>query len=161
MGREIERKFLVTRAWTPRGRGVLIRQGFLSTRKGRVVRVRLAGGMATLTIKGLTSGVTRAEFEYAIPGKDARILLDTLCEKPLVVKRRHRERHAGHTWEIDVFAGENAGLVVAEIELESEKEAFARPSWLGAEVSHDPRYANASLVARPYRTWRKKAAISA
>lgn len=154
MGREIERKFLVRPgAWTPRGEGTLLRQGYLSAAKERVVRVRLAGDAGTLTVKGPAAGVSRAEFEYAIPAEDAAAMLDALCERPLVEKRRHVERHGGKDWEIDVFLGDNAGLVVAELELDAEDEPFERPPWLGEEVSADPRYANASLVARPYRSW--------
>jgi adenylate cyclase len=155
VGQEIERKFLVRPgAWTPLGAGTPFRQGYLSSSKERVVRVRVAGDAGTLTIKGPPSGLTRSEFEYAIPVEDAAALLDALCERPLIEKRRHVERHGGKDWEIDVFLGENEGLVVAELELGSEDEPFERPAWLGEEVSADPRYANASLVARPYRNWR-------
>jgi adenylate cyclase len=155
MPTEIERKFLVKPgAWTPQGPGTPFRQGYLSSQKDRVVRVRLAGGAGTLTIKGPTAGISRAEFEYPIPAADAAALLDALCERPLIEKVRHVERHGGKTWEIDVFLGDNAGLTVAELELSSEDEPFERPAWLGEEVSADPRYANASLVARPYRTWK-------
>jgi CYTH domain-containing protein len=154
MAEEIERKFLVKPgAWTPRGAGTPFRQGYLSSAKERVVRVRLAGDRGTLTIKGPTTGITRAEFEYDIPAADAAALLDTLCERPLVEKVRHVEAHGGKRWEIDVFLGENQGLTVAELELASEDEPFERPAWLGEEVSGDPRYANASLVARPFRSW--------
>jgi len=155
LGREIERKFLVRPgAWTPRGAGTPYRQGYLSSSKERVVRVRVAGDAGTLTIKGPPSGITRSEFEYAIPVADAAAMLDALCERPLIEKQRHLERHGGKEWEIDVFLGENEGLVVAELELGAEDEPFERPAWLGEEVSADPRYANASLVARPYRSWR-------
>lgn len=155
MPTEIERKFLVKPgAWTPRGEGTPFRQGYLSSEKARVVRVRLAGARGFLTVKGPTAGLTRAEFEYEIPPADAAAMLDALCERPLIEKVRHVERHGGHDWEIDVFLGDNAGLTVAELELSSEDEAFERPAWLGEEVSADHRYANASLVARPYRTWK-------
>lgn len=154
MSHEIERKFLVdTAAWTPRDAGVLLVQGYLSSVPERTVRVRVAGDRATLTIKGLTTGVTRVELEYAIPVADAQLMLAELCERPFVEKRRHREEVDGHLWEIDVFAGDNAGLVVAELELSAEDEPFARPAWLGAEVSHDPRYFNANLLRAPYATW--------
>ena len=154
MPQEIERKFLVdVDRWQPRDAGVLVVQGYLSSHPERVVRVRLAGGTAQITIKGVTRGLTRAEFEYPIPPEDARVLLDTLCEPPLVEKRRHRETHDARVWEIDVFLGVNAGLVVAEIELESEADSFARPPWVGREVSDDPRYFNANLRAHPYTTW--------
>jgi adenylate cyclase len=153
VGREIERKFLVdTAAWRPRDAGIALRQGYLSRDPARVVRVRLAGDAGALTIKGVTTGVTRAEFEYAIPAADATELL-ALCERPLIEKRRHHELHAGKRWEIDVFEGDNRGLVLAELELAAEDEPFARPPWLGAEVSDDPRYYNSNLIARPFTTW--------
>ncbi len=154
MGREIERKFLVRRAlWTPAGAGTPTRQGYLSSQKERVVRVRIAGDRAFLTGKGAAVGLTRAEFEYAIPVADAAAMLDALCERPLVEKDRHVEVHAGKRWEIDVFHGENEGLVLAELELASEDEVFAAPAWVGEEVSHDPRYANANLARQPFSRW--------
>lgn len=152
MADEIERKFLVTAAWTPRDAGVLYRQGYLSTHKERTVRVRRHGDNAVLTIKGATHGVTRVELEYPIPVADADQML-AMCEKPLIEKTRHTEDHGGTTWEIDVFGGDNAGLVVAEVELASEDASFHRPAWLGAEVSDDARYFNANLVKHPFSTW--------
>jgi CYTH domain-containing protein len=152
MPSEIERKYLVTAAWQPRDAGTLFTQGYLSSTPERVVRVRLQGDSAKLTIKGITIGVTRAEFEYDIPVRDAAALLE-LCEKPLIEKRRHLEQYAGMTWEIDVFLGDNAGLVIAEIELDSEAERFELPPWVGDEVSGDPRYYNNNLIARPFKTW--------
>jgi adenylate cyclase len=155
MGQEIERKYLVDlAAWKPRGDGVLIVQGYLSSIKERVVRVRIEGEHAKLTIKGVTTGITRLELEYDIPVEDARTMLDHLCERPLIEKHRHREHHGGKTWEVDVFHADNEGLVVAEVELESEHEKISIPPWAVEEVSHDPRYYNASLLAHPYRTWR-------
>ena len=155
MGKEVERKFLVKNgAWTPKDAGTWYKQGYLSSQKERVVRVRIAGTKSMLTIKGPTTGVTRSEFEYPIPLEDASILLDTLCEKPLIDKHRHLEVHGGKTWEIDVFHGENEGLVVAEIELTSEAEAFEHPAWLAEEVSSDPRYFNSNLLKNPYSTWK-------
>ena len=155
MGKEVERKFLVKPgAWTPEGAGTWYKQGYLSSQKERVVRVRIAGTKSMLTIKGPTTGVTRSEFEYPIPLEDASILLDTLCEKPLIDKHRHLEVHGGKTWEIDVFHGENEGLVVAEIELTSEAEAFEHPAWLAEEVSSDPRYFNSNLLKNPFSTWK-------
>ena len=156
MAKEIERKFLVkTAAWRPQDAGVHFKQGYLNTQKERVVRVRIEGAKAKLTIKGVTTGVTRSEFEYPIPVEDAAILLDNLCEKPLIDKHRHKEVHGGKTWEIDVFHGDNEGLVVAEIELESEAEAFVRPDWVGEEVSSDPRYFNSNLLKNPFKNWGK------
>ncbi len=154
MGKEIERKFLVkTGAWKPRDAGVPFKQGYLNSQKERVVRVRIEGDRAKLTIKGLTTGVSRSEFEYVIPVDDAAILLDHLCERPLIDKRRHTELHGGKTWEIDVFHGDNEGLVVAEVELASENETFDKPAWAGADVSGDPRYFNSNLLKNPFRNW--------
>jgi adenylate cyclase len=154
MAREIERKFLVTGdAWKSGAAGVRFRQGYLSTEKARTVRVRTEGARGVLTIKGPTAGVSRLEFEYEIPQADADRLLDDLCLRPLVEKVRYRVAAGRHVWEIDEFLGDNAGLVVAEIELGSADEPFERPAWLGREVSDDPRYFNANLVRAPYRTW--------
>jgi len=154
MAKEIERKFLVkSGTWIPKAEGIHFRQGYLNTQKERVVRVRIEGASAKLTIKGVMTGVTRPEFEYTIPVDDASILLDNLCEKPLIDKHRHKEVHGGKTWEIDVFHGDNEGLVVAEIELKAETETFVRPDWVGEEVSSDPRYFNANLLKHPFKSW--------
>ena len=156
MGKEIERKYLIDLgAWKPQDAGIHFKQGYLNSQKERVVRVRIEGTIAKLTIKGITTGVTRAEFEYTIPVEDAAILLDNLCEQPLIDKHRHKEVHGGKTWEIDVFHGENEGLVVAEIELKSETETFPKPDWAGDEVSSDPRYFNSNLLKNPYKSWVK------
>lgn len=154
MGREIERKFLVIgEGWREGATSTVFRQGFLSIDPDRVVRVRVAGNGGCLTIKGRSHGPSRAEFEYPIPKSDAEQMLDALCLRPLIEKVRHSLTVDGHTWEVDVFEGDNAGLVVAEIELESEDETFTKPSWVGEEVTDDPRYFNSNLVERPYRTW--------
>ncbi|HEU0035567.1 MAG TPA: CYTH domain-containing protein [Kofleriaceae bacterium] len=153
MGREIERKFLVdVGRWRPRDEGVLLVQGYLSSAKERVVRVRIEGTLAKLTIKGINRGITRSEFEYDIPFDDARAML-AICEYPLLEKRRHREVHDGKLWEIDVFGGENEGLVLAELELAAEDEAFTTPPWITQEVSDDARYYNANLVHAPFKSW--------
>jgi len=150
---EIERKYLVdVAAWQPRDAGTKYQQGYLSSQAERVVRVRIEGDAAKLTIKGKTVGVTRAEFEYDIPLDDARALLP-LCEQPLIDKVRHTETHGGKTWEIDVFHGDNEGLVIAEIELDSEADTIELPPWIGAEVSSDARYYNANLVKHPFLRW--------
>jgi adenylate cyclase len=112
----------------------------------------MAGEQAFLTIKGATTGATRAEFEYRIPVADVEQLL-TMCDGPVVEKIRHLCPHEGMTWEVDEFLDANAGLVVAEIELQSEGQAFARPAWLGAEVTGDARYVNANLAVRPFTNW--------
>jgi adenylate cyclase len=153
MGTEIERKFLVRDSSVIEGLpGLPYRQGYLSTDPERTVRIRLAGEHAWLTVKGATTGATRAEFEYSIPPADAVALL-AMCAGPLVEKTRHQIEHAGRTWEIDVFAGDNAGLVLAEVELPAEDVPLDVPPWAGEEVTHDARYVNARLVAHPYRTW--------
>ncbi|MGC4118661.1 MAG: CYTH domain-containing protein [Myxococcales bacterium] len=153
MGREIERKFLVKgEAWKSLAPAVDYRQGYLRT-TGATVRVRIAGQKGFLTIKGPTQGIGRSEFEYGIPVEDARELLDTLCARPQIEKRRRRITVGRHVWEVDEFLAENAGLVVAEIELASEDEAFEKPEWVGEEVSHDRRYANSMLAEQPYSTW--------
>jgi adenylate cyclase len=155
MAQEIERKFLVNSAvWSPKDEGTHFKQGYLNSQKERVVRVRIEGHKAKLTIKGVTTGISRSEFEYAIPEDDAKVLLDQLCEHPLIDKHRHLERHGGHTWEIDVFHGDNEGLIVAEVELATVSEDLILPSWAGAEVSADPRYFNSNLLKHPFKTWR-------
>jgi adenylate cyclase len=154
MAQEIERKFLIDRAaWKPLDAGVHFKQGYLNSQKERVVRVRIEGARAKLTIKGANRGVTRSEFEYEIPVEDAQVLLDQLCEQPLIDKHRHTEVHHGKTWEIDVFHGANEGLVVAEVELSSEDESFSSPAWIRQEVSSDPRYFNSNLLKNPYSQW--------
>ena len=154
MGEEIERKFLVHgERWRDGATGTLYRQGFLSTEPERTVRVRVAGEKGWITIKGRAAGARRAEFEYEIPASDAQSMLDTLCKRPLIEKVRYVVRAGGRVWEVDVFRGDNAGLVVAEIELEAEDEVFEKPSWIGDEVTEDPRYFNSSLVEHPYSAW--------
>ena len=157
MGTEIERKFLVdVGRWQPRDGGTPFRQGYLSSHPERTVRVRIEGEHAVLTIKGLTRGISRTELEYPIPRADAEQMLAELCEQPLIDKHRHVEVHAGVTWEIDVFHGANAGLVIAEVELESDTASPALPPWIGRDVSADPRYYNANLVAHPYSQWQAR-----
>ncbi|MES2740519.1 MAG: CYTH domain-containing protein [Pseudomonadota bacterium] len=154
MGVEIERKFLVTGdAWRAGGRPVLLRQGYLSSQAERVVRVRIEDGRAMLTIKGPNQGATRGEWEYPIPVADAEQLLAQLCEPPLIEKYRTRVEFGGMTWEVDEFLGANAGLVIAEIELTSEQQEFARPDWAGQEVTDQRRYYNSSLIKHPFSQW--------
>lgn len=154
MGVEIERKFLVAgEGWRQMATTrTCFSQGYLSRDPARTVRVRVAGDAAFLTIKGATRGATRAEFEYAIPPADARQLL-AMSDGPVVEKVRHLCPHAGMTWEVDEFLGANAGLIVAEIELQFESQSFDRPSWLGEEVTGDARYVNANLAVRPFTSW--------
>jgi CYTH domain-containing protein len=161
VGQEIERKFLVNGDEWRQGVCTTIRQGYLSAEKAYTVRVRTKADEASgdphafLTIKGASNGAARAEYEYEIPVADADELLDTLCRRPLIEKRRYTVEHAGMTWEVDEFFGDNQGLIVAEIELTTPEQSFVNPPWLGAEVTGDSRYFNAALVQRPYNTWPK------
>lgn len=152
---EIERKFLVeVDAWRAAARRrERYAQGYVAGSALCSVRVRVGGDRAWLGLKGRLSGVTRLEYEYEIPVSEAREILDRLCAEGRVEKWRYWVPHAGHEWEVDEFLGDNAGLVVAEIELGSEDEAFARPAWLGPEVTQDPRYLNTSLARRPWQSW--------
>jgi CYTH domain-containing protein len=155
MGIEIERKFLLTStSWKQLAPGTLYRQGYLNSTKERTVRVRTIDDKGFLTIKGVSVGATRVEYEYEIPVADAQHLLDDLCEKPLIEKNRYKITHAGFVWEVDEFFGENMGLIVAEIELESEDQSFEKPEWVGEEVTGDPRYFNSSLIKEPYTQWK-------
>ncbi len=155
MALEIERKFLVRDdGWREAaGPGIPMRQGYLAGDGRCSVRVRIEGGEARLNIKSATLGVRRTEYEYPIPVADAEEMLRQLCAHPPLEKTRYHVDYGGHRWDIDVFHGENEGLVVAELELASEDEPFQRPPWLGEEVSHDPRYYNVRLVEHPYRRW--------
>lgn len=157
MAREIERKFLVcSDAWHEQvDRRSHFRQAYLTDhRAGRAsVRVRLLDDRGELNIKSLELGISREEFQYDIPGDEARQMLDHLCTGPEIKKTRHWVRAGGHLWEIDEFEGDNAGLIVAEVELESEAERIDPPDWLGPEVTHLPRYFNVALVQRPFREW--------
>lgn len=147
MAREIERKFLVNTAlWRPQGEGVFLRQGYLPMAGLTVARVRVGGDRAWLTIKGETRGMTRLEFEYPIPPADGEALLEGLCRRPLIEKTRHAEMVAGALWSVDVFHGDLAGLVLAEIELADESQIITLPPWAGREVTGDPRYYNSNLT---------------
>jgi adenylate cyclase len=156
MGYEIERKFLLENdKWRKNARGTLFRQGYMLSDPGRTVRIRTCNDKGYLTIKGLVTGISRPEFEYEIPDKDANFLLDHFCDGPILEKIRHLVEYQGFTWEIDEFLGENAGLLLAEIELTSEDQIFPKPQWIGEEVSGDPRYFNSSLVKNPYTHWQR------
>jgi CYTH domain-containing protein len=153
MPAEIERKFLISDdSWQDGSAGVRIAQGYLCADVERTVRVRVAGEAGWLTIKGLSVGIRRAEFEYGIPPEEARELL-ALCLPGVIDKTRYRIPHESHVWEVDVFHGENQGLVIAEVELADESISPALPPWVGAEVSSDSRYFNSQLAARPYQSW--------
>ena len=152
MGKEIERKFLVREGSWRHARGIPYRQGYLNSAKERVVRVRTIDDKGYLTIKGITVGASRMEFEYEIPLRDANELLN-ICEKPLIEKTRYKVEDGGVVWEIDEFAGDNQGLIVAEVELQSEDQPFSKPDWVAAEVTGDPRYFNSNLIKNPYTAW--------
>lgn len=155
MAREIERKFLVVNDdWRRRVSSTAdYRQGYLSNNDKCSIRVRVDGNHGFLNLKSASLDIVRTEYEYQIPLADAREMLTDLCSDQPVEKRRHFVEHEGHTWEIDVFEGENRGLVIAEIELDEVDSKFSLPSWVGAEVSDDPRYYNVYLARHPYSRW--------
>jgi adenylate cyclase len=157
MAKEIERKFLVTGDGYRQGAtAVHYHQGYIPTVNGTTVRVRIAGDRAMLTIKGKASGFSRDEYEYEIPTADAAEMLQNLCAQPQIEKVRYTlPWKGGRKWEVDVFMGDNEGLVVAEIEVGSEDEEFERPDWLGEEVTGDHRYYNSALCRVPYKDWEK------
>jgi len=150
---EIERKFLVVNdAWRSSASvGQRFCQGYLAGGHGVTVRIRRAGPQAFITVKGRAVGPARPEYEYPIPVEEAEQLLHDLCERPLLEKTRHEVLHAGHVWEVDVFGGPNAGLVLAEVELERPEEPFELPPWVGEEVTFDPRYRSSELARSPWK----------
>jgi CYTH domain-containing protein len=154
VGIEIERKFLVSNdEWRESSHPDPYSQGYLISDQTRTVRVRRAGDKAYLTIKGKSEGMSRVEFEYEIPLEDAFDLFK-LCQNDLVEKKRSKILWAGKEWEVDEFEGKNKGLILAELELESEDESFDLPPWIGKEVTGDPRYYNSYLSAHPFSEWR-------
>lgn len=155
MALEIEHKFLLAdESWrTEIQSSVYYKQGYLSSNANSSVRVRISADQAWLNIKSATIGNHRQEFEYEIPLSDANRILDDLCHKPLIEKHRHFVPRQQHVWEIDEFLGDNAGLIVAEIELSAIDEDFAKPSWVGEEVTEDLRYYNNNLCKNPYKNW--------
>jgi CYTH domain-containing protein len=156
MATEIERKFLLGNdAWKRAidGPGLLVRQGYLSDGRQCTVRVRVKGEKAWITVKGPTIRCSRSEYEYPIPIEDATAMLDSLSAKPLIEKTRYTVTRGGVVFEIDEFHAENAGLVLAEVELESEDQAVDLPDWIGEEVTGDPRYYNSNLARFPYTQW--------
>jgi adenylate cyclase len=152
---EIERKFLVTDdSWKAAVESqAVMKQGYLATTENVSIRVRVAKGRAHLNIKSATLGISRSEYEYEIPLQDGEVMLQSLASGSVIDKVRHYLRVGQHLWELDVFHGDNAGLVVAEVELNSEDEEFEMPDWVGDEVSGDPKYYNASLVRHPFCKW--------
>jgi adenylate cyclase len=154
MALEIERKYLIDleKIGTLEN-GIRIKQGYLSTNKDAVVRVRVKNDKAYLTIKGSNSGIARLEFEYEIPLNEANEMLEKLCQKPVIDKTRYLIKHDIHTWEVDIFYGDNDGLVVAEVELSSEDEFINLPTWIKEEVTTDARYYNSNLMKLPFKDW--------
>lgn len=159
MAIEIEHKFLLASdAWREQvSHSVIYKQGYLSSQPTSSIRVRISDNQAWLNIKSATIGTQRHEYEYEIPLTDAQEILDNLCLKPVIEKTRHFVTHGKHQWEIDEFDGENAGLIVAEIELKAADETFAKPDWIGADVTQDVRYYNNNLAKHPYNQWRDDA----
>lgn len=155
MATEIERKFLLKdSSWKESAdQGTQYCQGYLVGSKAASVRVRIQGKRAFINIKSATIDISRQEYEYEIPLNDAKEMLETLCEKPLIDKTRYFVKNENHLWEIDVFSGDNEGLIVAEVELSDINENFIKPNWLGNEVSGDARYYNVSLVKHPFKDW--------
>ncbi|TGL58729.1 CYTH domain-containing protein [Leptospira sarikeiensis] len=151
---EIERKFLVKNSdYRKEGKASLISQGYLNSDKNRTVRVRINSNRGFITIKSKTVGISREEFEYEIPLIDAEEMINNICEKPIIKKLRYLVHFHGNIWEIDEFLEDNEGLIVAEIELQSEDGSFDKPEWVGEEVSNDPRYFNSSLIKKPFKEW--------
>ena len=156
MAEEIERKFLViSDQWRGQAEAVLYKQGYLVSNDETVVRVRIMGEVAMLTVKSKVSDLTRTEFEYEIPVDEADYMLENLCQKPLIDKTRTKIKIKNHVWEVDEFFGDNQGLLIAEVELGSEDEQVELPPWVGEDVSADSRYYNANLVINPYKNWKK------
>ncbi|MCI5144554.1 MAG: CYTH domain-containing protein [Candidatus Electrothrix sp. AR3] len=154
MAQEIERKFIIDISQLGELKsGVEIKQGYISTVDNSTVRIRLSGDKAFLTLKGENTGATRSEFEYAIPVKDANEMLAELCSGPVIDKTRYLVEHCGHTWEVDIFRGDNDGLIVAEVEMQSENESVDIPPWVMKEVTGEAKYYNSNLLNNPFKNW--------
>lgn len=150
---EIERKYLVVNEDYRSGVAIFIAQGYICSEQDRVVRVRVKGDRAFLTIKNATIGFARNEYEYEIPVDDAKAMLQNTCQQPIIEKTRYVVEHKGMIWEVDEFHGDNEGLVVAEIELENKDMQFECPDFVGKEVTGEARYYNACLFKHPYKEW--------
>jgi adenylate cyclase len=156
LGIEIERKFLLkSDGWRRFGETKFYQQGYLLIDKSKTIRVRTIDDQGFLTVKGASVGISRSEFEYEIPIEDAKLILKTLCEQPLIEKYRTKIEINEITWEVDEFVGENDGLVIAEVELKDENQKIVLPDWVGEEVSGNPNYNNSYLVKHPYKTWQE------
>lgn len=156
MHKEIERKFLIkSDTWRGKAEPAYYRQGYIARTVDRTARIRVANNKGFITIKIKVGPISRQEFEYEIPLQDANAILDSLAPEEIIEKNRYTLTECGHVWEIDEFLGANAGLIVAEVELNSEEEHVTLPDWAGEEVSKISKYFNASLVQSPYGTWKK------
>lgn len=155
MAIEIEHKFLIVNDdWRNEAdEGIYMVQGYMGSNEKSSIRIRIHGDSANLNIKGKTIGIQRSEYDYPIPVDEAKEILESLCDRPFIEKTRFHVMHEGHKWEIDVFAGDNEGLIVAEVELDSVGESFSLPDWVGEDVSDNPRYYNICLVMHPYKDW--------
>jgi adenylate cyclase len=155
MAKEIERKFIVDPKFIKSlDNGTNIKQGYLPSSNNTVVRIRITDKKAFLTIKGENKGAVRSEFEYSIPFSDANQILKELCEKPYIEKTRYIVNYSGVNWEVDVFEGDNEGLTIGEIEIETEDEYVDIPNWAVKEVTDDPKYFNSNLIKNPYKKWK-------
>lgn len=155
MATEIERKYLIVNDnWRDNAdESTHIIQGYLGGNDKSSIRIRVHGNLANLNIKSKTLGMQRSEYEYQIPIDEAKEILESLCDKPYIEKTRYHVPYEGHVWEVDIFAGENKGLIVAELELDSPDEPFKLPNWVGMEVTEDHRYYNICLISHPYKDW--------
>lgn len=155
--KEIERKFLVKKELLPKlTKGIIFKQGYLSVDSARTVRIRLEGNVGKITIKGKKLGIVGDEFEYEIPQNDAKYLLKNLCMQPIIYKTRFNIPFAGLVWEVDIFKGENRGLIIAEVELRTKNQKITKPDWVGTDVTHDRRFRNANLVNNPFYKWKNE-----
>ncbi len=155
MGIEIEHKFLViSEDWRKFIKEeLIISQGYLANNETCSVRLRITGEQAHLNIKSATLGISRQEYDYPVPLEDGQLMMQQLCQKPLIEKTRYHVPYKNHLWEVDVFHGDNEGLIVAEIELSTPDEPFSKPAWIGKDVSDHPRYYNVCLVTHPFNQW--------
>jgi CYTH domain-containing protein len=154
LGIEIERKFLVkSDEWKSLGKRIFYQQGYLLIDKNRTIRIRVIEEKGFVTIKGSVSGISRSEYEYQIPVEEAKVILETLCVKPIISKYRTKIKLNNLVWEVDEFIDENEGLVLAEVELENENQKIDIPSWIGDEVTGDIKYYNSMLIKNPFTKW--------
>ncbi|XPV68468.1 MAG: CYTH domain-containing protein [Halarcobacter sp.] len=154
MGIEIERKYLIDKQKLINLKnGINIKQGYINTTDNTVVRLRIKGAKGFLTIKGENKGATRLEFEYEIPLEEANEMLEKLCSKPIIEKTRYEISYESHLWEVDIFYGDNEGLIIAEVELKDENETIILPPWIKKDVTGDIKYYNNQLMKNPYKNW--------